>query len=82
MLTRISSLNKLVFLCLKTSFFVNPIFKGRENGLKKKLKIDSISELIQFISAIDKTQNELYELSKPLINKECQNEYRKCENRN
>jgi hypothetical protein len=46
--------------------------------MRKKVKIDSISELIQFINAIDDTQNELYELSKP--NKECPNEKRKSEN--
>jgi hypothetical protein len=39
--------------------------------MRKKVKIDSISELIQFIIAIDDTQNELYEMSKPHKNKEC-----------
>jgi hypothetical protein len=69
-------------LCLKTSEFVYPVFKGRENCMSKKVKIDSISDFIQTIIAIDETQNELYELSKSSINKECINEYRKCENKN
>jgi hypothetical protein len=44
---------------------------------EKKLAINDIRDLIKFIHTIDKTQNELYELSKP--HKECQNEKRKNE---
>jgi hypothetical protein len=65
-------------LCLKTSFFVYPVFKGEDKMNEKKLSFNELQELIKNIYLLDNTQNELYELSK--THKERFNEERRSEN--